>query len=491
MTTLFAKRIEVDEEGKATNIKLHSIARPHMRSFHLSWLSFMVAFTGWFSVPPLLETLTPALKLTDPEIGNANLTSVSATILARVAVGPLCDRYGPKRVMALLLVLGAIATGLVGFVSNGVGLITVRFFIGILGATFVPCQFWTTKMFNPKVVGTANALVGGWGNMGGGLTYLVMPSLFAGFAAVLPVNIAWRVTFVVPALICILVGILDYTIADDCPHGDWLKVRKADLEKVKQPTVNEKVNLDVVMKTEQTQKLETKEATPAEESSQTSEYTEAKEPEMSVVEAYIHVLKNPTTWIIMLQYACTFGLELAVDNIIGKFFTTRFKVDQLTSGRLASIFGLMNLFSRASGGFLGDWLNHIIGQGVMGRLLAQQLITFFEGVTLIAFSYATGTLASAVTMMVVFSYFVQAGCGTTFSIAPFVNRKHYGLLTGLVGAGGNIGGVAFNYIFKAYGSNYEGAFRIIGIAVLCVSLLSLVSKVEDKLLWKLFIRSRR
>jgi NNP family nitrate/nitrite transporter-like MFS transporter len=45
-----------------------------------------------------------------------------------------------------------------------------RFVIGILGATFVPCQFWATQMFSPNVVGAANALAGGWGNMGGGIT---------------------------------------------------------------------------------------------------------------------------------------------------------------------------------------------------------------------------------------------------------------------------------------------------------------------------------
>ena len=27
-------------------------------------------------------------------------------------------------------------------------------------------QFWTSRMFTKEVVGTANALVGGWGNLG-------------------------------------------------------------------------------------------------------------------------------------------------------------------------------------------------------------------------------------------------------------------------------------------------------------------------------------
>lgn len=76
--------------------------------------------------------------------------------------------------MASLLVLGAIPSGLAGVAHDAGSLYTLRFFIGILGGTFVPCQAWTTAFFDKNVVGTANALVGGWGNMGGGVTFVVM-----------------------------------------------------------------------------------------------------------------------------------------------------------------------------------------------------------------------------------------------------------------------------------------------------------------------------
>ena len=49
------------------------------------------------------------------------------------------------------------------------GLYVSRFFIGILGGSFVPCQVWTTGFFDKNVVGTANSLTGGLGNMGGGI----------------------------------------------------------------------------------------------------------------------------------------------------------------------------------------------------------------------------------------------------------------------------------------------------------------------------------
>lgn len=61
--------------------------------------------------------------------------------------------------MAALLVLGAIPSGLAGTVTSYQGLLVIRFFIGILGATFVPCLVWTTVFFDKNIVGTANALV--------------------------------------------------------------------------------------------------------------------------------------------------------------------------------------------------------------------------------------------------------------------------------------------------------------------------------------------
>ena len=89
-----------------------------------------------------------------------------ATLVVRLVAGPLVDLFGPRKVMAGLLILGAIPSGLAGTAHNVQTLYVLRFFIGILGATFVPCQAWTSCFFDKNIVGTANALVGGWGDMG-------------------------------------------------------------------------------------------------------------------------------------------------------------------------------------------------------------------------------------------------------------------------------------------------------------------------------------
>ena len=67
-----------------------------------------------------------------------------------------------------ILTLASIPTACTGLVNSAVGLAILRLCIGMAGGTFVMCQYWTSRMFTKSVVGTANALVGGWGNLGGG-----------------------------------------------------------------------------------------------------------------------------------------------------------------------------------------------------------------------------------------------------------------------------------------------------------------------------------
>ncbi|KAF9149402.1 High-affinity nitrate transporter 2.1 [Linnemannia schmuckeri] len=485
-TKIFPKQILVDEHGKATNIKLFSFARPHMRAMQLSWLSFFIAFTGWFAIPPLMPTIKTDLKLTPSQISDANLTSVSATILARLMIGPLCDRYGPRKAMAGLLLVGAITIGLAGLVSDANGLIVIRFFIGIVGATFVPCQYWASRMFSSNIVGTANAICGGLGNMGAGVSYFLIPLIYNAFALGLPPHQAWRVTFVVPACLCILMAAADYFLGDDCPGDEWKNrdssLENHDVEKHGLPrTASDCDSIEI-------EEMDDKKPTDRKETSSNAVKVPDVVEQPSVLVDLLSQLKNPAVLILMIQYGCSFGVELAVDNMIGEFFHSHFGLSQTTSGMLGSIFGLMNLFSRASGGMLADYVNTLTGEGVQGRMLVHFIVFFCQGAFLIGFSFAMGALSSSLVVLVLFSYFVQAGCGTTFSIVPFANPKSMGAVYGLVGAGGSIGSIVFNYIFKVYGINYTDAFRVIGYAALAAALCTLLLKIQGRMLLGLLFK---
>ncbi|CAG8469214.1 11555_t:CDS:2, partial [Cetraspora pellucida] len=417
----------------------------------------MTAFTGWFAIAPLLPYIAKDLKLTPDQRQTSNIPNISSTVIFRILAGILCDFIGPRRVMATILIAGAIPTALTGLCSDVNGFYAVRFFIGILGATFVPCQFYTTQMYDKNVVGSANAFAGGWGNLGGGLTYILMPLVFDGLnSSIQNPNITWRVALVIPAGLCIIVAILNLIFADDYPGGDWLK-RKDSSIGVNGHTVNGHVEDKVAEVHEANEKKV--DNYPVDEDTKTKKNNKLKE----LWKAFI----NPNVIIMMMQYACTFGVELAVDGVIGEFFISHFQINVSSGNFIGAIFGLMNIFSRATGGMLSDFGNRGFGtgtkedkfyNGMRGRLLCQFLALFLEGVLLLAFRFSLNTLASAIVVMIFFSYFTQAGCGTTYGIAPYIDPEIYGTVAGLIGTGGTLGGIAFASVFKLYAESLQNGF---------------------------------
>ena len=210
--------VDPDQDDKATEIKLLSFKRPHMRAFHCSWMGFFTVRQrlSWSihhlgigtSLPPLLRLglfhmvchrAAPARDQKYPWADQAagldvkyllgcrddlhvsslfmvhslseSLTSpISFTPMYRRFInGPMCDKYGARILMGVLLMAASIPCACTGLVNSSVQLSILRFFIGLGGSTFVCCQFWTSRMFTKEVAGTANALVGGWGNLGGGV----------------------------------------------------------------------------------------------------------------------------------------------------------------------------------------------------------------------------------------------------------------------------------------------------------------------------------
>lgn len=118
----------------------------------------------------LHDTIQKDLKLTKVDIANSNIIALCATLLVRLIAGPCCDHFGPRWTFTGCLVIGAIPTFLAGTAYTKSQLFAVRFFVGILGGSFVPCQVWCTGFFDKRVVGTANAFAAGLGNSGGGVT---------------------------------------------------------------------------------------------------------------------------------------------------------------------------------------------------------------------------------------------------------------------------------------------------------------------------------
>lgn len=269
------------------------------------------------------------------------------------------------------------------------------------------------------------ALVGGWGNLGGGVTQLVMGSvLFPLFKLIYGGDStkAWRTVSVVPAVITFATGIIVYFISDDAPKGNYTELKK-----------------------------------------------HGNMPEVSAAASFRSGALNLNTWILFLQYACCFGVELTMNNAAALYFIDQFGQTTEQAGAIASVFGWMNLFARGMGGFFSDYANGKFG--MRGRLWTQTILLACEGAMVLIFANTT-SLAGAIVVMTIFSLFVQAAEGSTFGIVPYVNPPVTGSISGIVGAGGNVGAVGFGMGFRQL--DYKHAFIIMGATIMGSSALSVL-----------------
>ncbi len=151
---------------------------------------------------------------------------MAITIVARLVFGWLCDRIGPRLACSGRLIVGSVPVMCIGLADSYETFRLFRLAIGVIGASFVITQYHTSVMFAPNVVGAANATPAGWGNLGGGVTKIAMPLIFAG---VLMFSVSeafgWRIAMVTPGAALLLVGIAYFFLIQDSPAGNCKDLR--------------------------------------------------------------------------------------------------------------------------------------------------------------------------------------------------------------------------------------------------------------------------
>jgi NNP family nitrate/nitrite transporter-like MFS transporter len=419
---------------KATSLwgNFFKLDMPQIRAFHMSWFAFFLCFFAWFGIASLMAVVREELSLTKEQVGWSIIASVAITILARLVIGWLCDRFGPRLTYTWLLVLGSLPVMGIGLAHDFQTFLIFRLLIGVIGASFVITQYHTSIMFAPNCVGTANATSAGWGNLGGGVTQFVMPLVFALFVGVLGFGAAlgWRAAMIVAGLVCLLTGIAYNRFTQDAPDGNFKELRAAG----KLPPAN------------------------------------------STNAAFLSACRDHRVWALFLIYGACFGIELTINNIAALYFADYFELGLAAAGFTAASFGLMNIFARTLGGMFGDAFGS--RWGLRGRVTWLFMALFCEGLALMFFSQMT-VLVMALPALIVFSLFVQMSEGATYSVVPFVNKKALGAVAGIVGAGGNAGAVAAGFLFKG-SLEWPVALLIIGGIVTACSFLAFAVRFDTE-----------
>jgi NNP family nitrate/nitrite transporter-like MFS transporter len=502
---------------KALSIPILNPINIYGRCFHLAWLGFFVSFLSWFAFPPLLaHSIKADLKLTGAEISNNNIAGLCATLIGRILLGPLCDKIGPRYAMVVVLVVGSVPTAFVPLVHNVTGLHAIRFFIGLLGSSFIPCQVWTTSFFDKSIVGTANAFAGGFGNAGGGVAFFVMPALMNdllrdGYTE----HQSWSYSFVIgPFVILLFVAMLIVLFGQDCPEEKWsqrgdilnigLDVRSVEIVSLRSnhPVLSNKskiAKLSVI--DDKIPNIDDK----LSDCSIGDNDVEVIKTRVEDVVDLDQIVEDPTfmsfirttfhyrTMLVALPYVVTFGGELAIESVLSALYLRRSKVDGLNwneskSGSWASMIGLLNVVTRPLGGIISDYLYRKF-KTIKAKKFWLLFCSGMQGIFLIWIGFVPArslTIHGLIVSISVMCIFMEAGNGACFSLVPHINPKNVGIVSGTAGAFGNMGGIFFSLVFRFStfpdGTvNYMRGFWIIGICCLAVSLLcTLIPVKEDR-----------
>jgi NNP family nitrate/nitrite transporter-like MFS transporter len=412
--------------GKANSIKLFSFDTPQMRAFHLTWVAFFVCFFAWFACAPLMPVIKGQFHLSVSQIADINIAAVAITIIVRLIVGPLCDRFGPRKTYTGLLALGAIPVLGVAAAQSYESFLLFRLGIGAVGASFVITQYHTSVMFGPKVVGTANAASAGWGNSGGGVAQATMP-LLMGAVIMLGVSetMGWRVALIVPGVLMLIMAVVYYKFTQDCPEGNFSELRAAGI---------------------------------AFEGGGKGGWA-----------SFFEACRNYRAWLLFITYGACFGIELFIHNVAATYYVDHFGLSLKQAGMAAGSFGLLALFARALGGWISD---KVAARGDLNsRVNLLFVLMLGEGLGLLWFSQTT-SVTLAIVAMLAFGLCTHMACGSTYALVPFVNPKALGGVAGIVGAGGNVGAVLAGFLMKGTG-DVRQTLLILGGAVLVSALCAI------------------
>ncbi|WP_028025219.1 NarK family nitrate/nitrite MFS transporter [Enterovibrio calviensis] len=444
-----------------------------MKILHLSWFAFFITFVVWFNFAPLLQSVKESLGLTTAEIKTLLILNVAFTIPARVVVGMLTDKYGPRLVYSLLLAICSIPCFVFALSDNFVQAAIARFALGLIGAGFVIGIRLVSEWFPHNELGTAEGIYGGWGNFGSAAAAFTLPTVAVMFGG----EDGWRYAMGITGLMSLFFSVIFYRSVTDTPKGaTYYKPKNGGAMEV---TSKSDFYLLLLMKMPMYGALALLawKLSPSGIGMFSDSVVIAIYVSLALIYAFdtaqvwkvnkhvfvepvpeIHQYKFKQVAVLNVLYFATFGSELAVVSMLPLFFADTFELTPVIAGMVASAYAFMNLMSRPGGGWLSD---------KFGRKPTLLILTAGLAVGYFVMGQVDGAwpVWLAVVAAMGCSFFVQSGEGAVFAAVPLIKRRMTGQIAGMTGAYGNVGAVVYLTVLSLV--DYSTFFLIIaGTAVL-------------------------
>lgn len=475
--------------------------RDRYRILHLNWFARFLSFVVWFSLTSFATTIQHELHLSLPQLKVLAICNLALTIPARIAIGMVLDRYGPRLTFAVLLVFAVIPCLLTATARDFHQLVWSSLINGIMGAGFVAGVRMVAEWFPSKEIGLAQGVYGGWGNFGAAASQFCLPLLAVAIAYFTGGTLNWRMAIAALGMVTAVYGIIYWRYTQDTPPGEVYQrpKRHGGLEVTSPSSFWAMTLLDLGLlvalglltyplalnnirflsrvqvqfiwfflglvyvlqfyKAWQVNREIVGSLNPF--GSEFLQPSRCYPPHQRYQMRQIALLN--------FTYLTNSGSQISVLSILPTWFEQTFGLNPVAASLVATAYPVLNLVSRPSGGLISDRVGSrkwtmtglTLGIGIsyllMGKLDERSNLTVAIGVTMLC------------------AYFVQAGAGATFSIVPLIRKSATGQIAGSVGAYGNVGGVVYLLIYSL--SNAQTLFYSMGVtALICASLCAFFLK---------------
>ncbi len=467
----------------AGNVRLFS-NEPKIKVLHLTWLAFFVSFLVWFNHAPLMASIRTTFGLTDQQVSALLILNVALTIPARILVGMLVDKVGPRLMYAGLLAISGLLCLVFATAQSFTMLAISRFLLGFVGAGFVVGIRMVAEWFPAKETGVAQGIYAGFGNFGSAAAAVTLPTLALYFGG----DEGWRWSIGATGLIAIAYSMIYFFSVTDTPKSStYFSPKKTGAMEV---TSKGDFALYVLMQAPlflalavlawklgpSNLKMLTPEMTLLAYVALAALYLHGVYDTWRINKAVfaapvpvIHRYKFSQVAALNVAYFATFGSELAVVSILPLFFKDAFGLSLTAAGFLGASFGMTTFFARPMGGWLSDRYGR---KTVLLWCLAGTAAGYF------AMSQMTPNLGIVFAVLSTFicSLFVNAGNGAVYAMLPMIKRRLTGQIAGIVGAYGNVGGVLFLTAYSFLSA--QTFFMLAGIMGL-IALLSVLVLIDE------------
>ncbi len=434
---------------------------------HLSWMAFFITFVVWFNHAPLALAISDSLGLTRSQLKTLLILNVALAIPARVLVGMLTDRYGPRKTYSALLATCSIPCFMYAMADTFTQAAVARFFLGAIGAGFVIGIRMVSEWFPARQLGTAEGIYGGWGNFGSAAAAMALPSLALLFGG----DDGWRYAIGLTGLLSLVFSVVYYLNVTDTPKGStYFRPKNIGGMEV---TSKGDFFLLLLMKIPMYAALALLAWKLSPQGVKMISGSIVQGIYVGLIALYIvdcwktwlvnkemfstpvpaiHQYNFKQVAVLNVLYFATFGSELAVVSMLPLFFVDTFNLTPVMAGLLASAYAFMNLMSRPGGGLISDRFGRKPTLLVMTAGLA-------FGYLIMSIIDASWPLALAVIAAMTCSFFVQAGEGAVFAVVPLIKRRLTGQIAGMTGAYGNVGAVFYLTVLSLV--DYQTFFMVI------------------------------